>query len=312
MKKVIALVLALSLIIGGAVLFTSCSKDNAEDTTTTTAAEVETTLADETTTLADETTTLADETTTLADETTTLAEGESTSAEEKKVPETKEEILAAYTAVMNQAKKDAPAFNKIEYQALPGDENSRVITKGKTLVNIVLGVAENFFTTEADATVEVKEKGNEMRSWPLIKAPVGCALTDVSAIKSAKCEVLANGNYRITIVLNSEKNPEPIAEGATTAPSKTGAMFSPLSKKDIDNTLTGDGIVTAVIKDVTYSLTYHDCTAVLEYNPETNHVVSLEQVMWVRISGAGKVTGLAFEIEKQELKNTMKIYNIKY
>ncbi len=311
MKKVIALVLALSLVIGGAVLFTSCSKDNAEDTTTT-AAPVETTLADESTTLADETTTLADETTTLAGETTTLAEGESTSAEEKKVPETKEEILAAYTAVMNQAKKDAPAFNKIEYQALPGDENSRVITKGKTLVNIVLGVAENFFTTEEDATVEVKEKGNEMRSWPLIKAPVGCALTDVSAIKSAKCEVLSNGNYRITIVLNSEKNPEPIAEGATTAPSKTGAMFSPLSKKDIDNTLTGDGIVTAVIKDVTYSLTYHDCTAVLEYDPETNHVVSLEQVMWVRISGAGKVTGLAFEIEKQELKNTMKIYNIKY
>ena len=34
--------------------------------------------------------------------------------------------------------------------------------------------------------------------------------------------------------------------------------------------------------------------------------------MWVAISGAGKVTGMSFEIEKQELKNTMKIYNVKY
>lgn len=74
MKKILALLLALSLVFALA----ACG-GNTEDETTT-AAPVETTLADESTTLADETTTLADETTTLADETTTLADGETTTA----------------------------------------------------------------------------------------------------------------------------------------------------------------------------------------------------------------------------------------
>ena len=81
MKKILALLLALSLVFALA----ACG-GNTEDETTT-AAPVETTLADETTTLADESTTLADESTaladestTLADETTTLADGETTTA----------------------------------------------------------------------------------------------------------------------------------------------------------------------------------------------------------------------------------------
>ena len=135
---------------------------------------------------------------------------------------------------------------------------------------------------------------------------------DAKNVKSAKCEVLPNGNYKITIVLNDERNPEPAAEGTTTSPSVTGKVFSPLSKKDIDDTLTNNSIVTTIASDITYSLLYHDCTAVLVYNPENNHVVSLDQYMSVAISGQGKVTGLQLVIDKQELNNTMKIYDVKY
>ena len=54
---------------------------------------------------------------------------------------------------------------------------------------------------------------------------------DVSKIKSAKCEVLSNGNYKITIVLKADINPEP-CDPKTGVISKgfTGTMFSPLAK----------------------------------------------------------------------------------
>ena len=146
MKKVIALVLALSLVIGGAVLFTSCSKDNAEDTTTTTAADVETTLADESTTLADETTTLADESTTLADETTTLTAEESTSEEESteaaKAPQTKEEIVAYFNTAINNAKSNSKSI-KSNYMihAVAGE-----VTGVPGMIDTVLGGTGNFIS----------------------------------------------------------------------------------------------------------------------------------------------------------------------
>ncbi len=299
MKKILALLLAFSFVFALA----ACGGNEAAETTTAvqTPDDVPTTVIE--TTLA--ATTVNGETTTAIGETTTAALTD-------KLPETTEEILAAYTAVMNQAKADKPSFNKYEYQQLPDDEASRKVTQGKTLVNTVLPLAEHFMTTEEDAKAEpeFREKGGDMRWFPVYKSPKGCILTDASAIKSASAKQLPNGNYQLTIVLKSEKNPEPCADGASTSPSKTGAMFSPLSKADIDKELNGD-FVSAVAKNIVYNLTYHDCKAVLTYNPKTNQVIELEQLSYVTIVGSGKVIGMAFEVQ-QELINTMKIYNVKY
>jgi len=316
MKKLIAVLLVAALAFG----FAACgSKSNNEETTL---APWETTEDDTTSETAEATsesgTDVTAEGTTKAEETT--AEGESeteTSAEETtepaKKPETKEEILAAYTEVMNQAKKDAPAFNKVEYQELPDDANSRVVSKGGAVISAALKLATHFMTTEADAKAdpEIKEKGNNMRSWPVCKSQKGCMVTDVNAVKSAKCEELPNGNYKITIVLKDESNPEPAVDGGTTAPSNHGGMFAPLSKAEIDENLNG-GFVSAVAKDITYNLVYHDCEAVLVYNPKDNHVVSLDQTMRVAISGQGKVAGMQMVVDKQELIDYMHIYNVKY
>ena len=240
------------------------------------------------------------------------SEGET---EEAKVPSTKEEILAAYTAVMNQAKKDAPAYKKIEWQTLPDDANSRIVSEGSSVVNTALNLAQNnFMTSEEDtkADPEIKEKGSSMSSFPICNSKYGCLLTNTSAIKSAKCEVLSNGNYKITIVLNDEKNPEPVkSEDATTAPSNHGGIFSPVSKKDIDDTLNG-GIVSAVAKDIVYSLTYHDCSSCIEYDPTNNHLVSVVQFSKVAISGSGKIAFIKLGVTKQELVDEMHIYDIKY
>ncbi len=330
MKKTLFRLISLALVF--ALLFGIAACSGGEDETTTTTAtttsaieeteKITTPDAEESTTVADvseEASTQEPETVTVVDEegntiTVTQTEAEKTTAAANKKPETVAEILAAYTAVMNQAKKDKPAFKKIEYQTLPDDAASRQIRKGEGLLSIILNVASNFMTTEADAKANpgVFEKGNDMNAFPLLHTDYGCLLTDTSFIKSAKCEELANGNYKITIITREEDNPEPIAAGASKSPSKTGEIFAPLSRKDIDNTITGNSIVTTVARDLKYNLTYHDCKAVVVYNPDTNRVVSFEQYMYVTIVGSGNIILMGDFDLTQELVNTVKIYDVKY
>ena len=228
---------------------------------------------------------------------------------------TDKEVLEIYTNLMNKAKKEKPGYKKVEYQELPSDAQNRVITEGSGLIGTLLSLVDklDIMTTKeaAEADPEIVDKGSDMRWFPVYKCEKGCYLTDVNAIKETKYEDLGNGKARITIVLKDEANPEPMAEGATSSPSKTGAMFSPLSKKDIDNTLNG-GVVSAVVKDITYNLTYHDCKAVVEYDTKTNQIIKLEQYMNVAINANAKVIGSKINIEKQELFNTMIITDFKY
>ena len=228
---------------------------------------------------------------------------------------TDKEVLEIYTKLMNKAKADKPGYKKVEYQELPGDAQNRVISKGEGLVGVLLNLVDSLELMKskeaAEADPEIVEKGGDMRWFPVYKCEKGCYLTDVSAIESTNYEDLGNGRARITIELKDEQNPEPMAEGASTSPSNTGAMFSPLSKADIDNTLNG-GVVSAVVKDITYSLTYHDCKAIVEYDTKTNEIIKLEQYMNVAIKADAKVIGSKISIEKQELFNTMIITDFKY
>ena len=228
---------------------------------------------------------------------------------------TDKEVLEIYTKLMNKAKADKPGYKKVEYQELPSDAQNRVIPVGGNLVGTLLGLVDKLDLIKtkeaAEADPEMVDKGSDMRWFPVYKCEKGCYLTDVSAIESTNYEDLGNGRARITIELKDEQNPEPMAEGASTSPSNTGAMFSPLSKADIDNTLNG-GVVSAVVKDITYSLTYHDCKAIVEYDTKTNEIIKLEQYMNVAIKADAKVIGSKISIEKQELFNTMIITDFKY
>ena len=299
-KKILAVITAIVCV---ATLLSACGGKTPGAQTTTA----------QQTTQAEETTAAPETTTATEGETETETGTETTTAEEKKIPETKEEILAAYTEIMNKAKKDAPAFKEIMYQSLPDDANSRVITSGKTFVNAALNLAGNFMTDEESARKkpDTFEKGGDMHLWPVKYNKEGCLLTDADALKDAKYEELPDGNVRITIVLKSETNPEPTPEWSSKPQSKTGSVFSPLSKKEIDENLNG-GVVSAVFSDVNYSLTYHDCYSSVTYNPETMQVVSIDQVCYVTISGSGKTLGTTLAVEKQELVNYLKIYDVKY
>jgi hypothetical protein len=164
---------------------------------------------------------------------------------------------------------------------------------------------------DAEKKPDVYPKGNDMNDFPIRNTPKGCMLEDPDFLKVAKYEELPNGNVRITVVTGTEKNPEPAAHGASTAPSKTGGIITPISKKEIDEKLNG-GLVSAVFKDVNYSLTFHDCESVLTFNPENNHVVSLTQTTRVSISGSGKSLGATLAIGNQDFVNHKIITDIKY
>ena len=87
-------------------------------------------------------------------------------------------------------------------------------------------------------------------------------------------------------------------------------MFSPLSRKDIDDVLINDKRVNAVVKDAVYSLNYHDCTATLVYNPTTKQIVTLDQHMVVLITASAKL-GAKIALT-QELHNYLSIWDFVY
>lgn len=255
-----------------------------------------------------------DEGATVSNETTltgeTTADGQTTTAAVNKDPSTNAEILAAYTEVMNKAKTDKPAYKKIEYQALPSDKIN--VEKAGLIVTPLLKLAGNFMTTEDKARKDpsVYTKGDNMNSFPIKDASKGCLLTDVNAIKDANCEVLANGNYKITIILNDEKNPEHYRSGQTKAASNTGNMFAPLSRSDIDPELES-GLVKATVKNAKYDLYYYNSTATLTYNPQTKNIVTLDMVTYTRLVMEGKVIGISAKGEGV-LEMYLKAYEFGY
>ena len=316
MKKILAIILAAVLVLS----FAACKKNDTNNDTTAGDAQTSGQAAD--VSASDDTASSEEASSEVETEVVTDKEGhtvietkapaDNSAKPSNGKPESYAEILAAYRDVLNLAKSSKVGYEKSEWQTLPKDKRNF----DGFVINAALPVAELFMTSEKDAKGKKHEnnpKGTDMKWFPIYQHPTkGCTLTDVSKIKSAKCEVLSNGNYKITIVLKADINPEP-CDPKTGVISKgfTGTMFSPLAKADIDNTLQNDPNVTKVVKDVEYSLKYYDCTAVLTYNPKTNHMVDLYQYMHVLITGSGKVLGSKFN-GSAVLDNFLEITNVKY
>ena len=235
---------------------------------------------------------------------------------------TKADIVNIYATLMNKAKADKPGFTKVEYQELPGDPANRVVSQGEEHVTAeyiekLFGFIEDlgvFVPKEkAEADPYIHEKGDEdMSKFPVFSREKGSYLTDPRAIEKYTYTKLSNGNIKMSFVLVPENNPEPIGENTNVAPSYTGAVFSPMSKQQIDGTVYHP-VVTIFAKDIQYSLRYHDCSVVVEFNPNTMQIVYLEQVANVSIKGQGDVVRVGIiGVERQELIGTVIIKDLKY
>ncbi|MBR4286244.1 MAG: hypothetical protein IKT55_00915 [Clostridia bacterium] len=235
---------------------------------------------------------------------------------------TKADIVNIYATVMNKAKAEKPGFKKVEYQELPEDAANRVISKDSDTVTkedmdkllgffVDLGVFVPKETAEAEPYVHTKGDA-DMTYFPVFLREKGSYLTDPNGIESYTYKVLPNGNVKMSFVLVSEDNPEPIAENSNVSPSYTGAVFAPMSKERIDGTVYHP-IVTVFAKNIKYSLRYHDCSVELEFNPDTLQVVSVTQICNVSIKGSGDVVGVGFVgLERQELISTAIITDLQY
>ncbi len=225
----------------------------------------------------------------VGDEATTVPTTEK--ADANALPQGKEEILAKYSQLMNEAKAAKTGFNKIEWQEIP-EEKAQF--EGKVFGKI-LPLASNFFKTEEDAKSdpEIVAKGGDMEWFPIYHNEKGCMLTDVSAIESATCTELPDGNVKIVIELNDEFNSEP-PKTAPTCDSYVGSMFTPIEMAEVRTTLQTDPTVKFIIKDVDFELTYYDCVAELTYNPATNQIVELDQFMHLNINiKSGSLLGMS-------------------
>ncbi len=227
------------------------------------------------------------------------------------------DIVKIYADLMNNAKAQAPGFTKLEYQVFPDDPANRVVTEGEESIDKVFGFVNSLglIVTKEEAEKEpyIHQKGDgDMSGFPVFNMPKGSYLTDPNGIVSYSYQLLSNGNVKMTFVLVSEMNPEPVSVGSDVAPSYTGAVFSPMSKAKIDNTV-NHPIVGAFAKDIKYSLRYHDCKVEVEFNPNNLQIVNLLHLANVTLKGSGDVVlGGKMSLEKQELISTMVIKDIVY
>ncbi len=225
------------------------------------------------------------------------------------------QVIDIYAELMDNAKTLKPGFIKIEYQDLPGDAQNRVVTEGAESIETVFGFVKSLGLIVDEQTAKnepyIHQKGDEMTKFPVFDRAKGSYLTDPKGVKSYTYQKDKNGNIKLTFTLVDEINPEPIAENSNTAPSYTGAVFSPMSKEKIDNTV-NHPIVTAFAKNIKYSLTYHDCRVEMVFNPENGQIISLNHFAYVRLSGSGDVIGGRMDLKKQELVTAVLINDFKY
>ncbi len=225
------------------------------------------------------------------------------------------EVIDIYAEIMNKTKASKPGYTKIEYQDLPGDSQNRVVSEGADSIQTVFGFIETLglIVDEKTAYEEpfIHEKGEEMSKFPVFEREKGSYLTDPKGVKSYTYEKLKSGNIKLTFTLIDENNPEPIAENSNVSPSYTGAVFAPMSKAKIDNTI-NHPIVAVFASNIKYNLKYHDCKVEMVFNPENGQIISLNHYAYINLSGSGTVVGGRMALDKQELVTVVLIKDFVY
>ena len=287
MKKILALLLAFSMLFA----FAACGEDKTDDTTTTTA-ETEIALEEETTEAiadapVDETEAVEGETA-IADESTTAAE-ETTAAEIAPAPATTDEIIAYYNKAINDAYAAKVGFNKVRYTDNETLNAGFLLKTFGDLVYSFMGIGE-----ENKYTMDVT-KGQWEEDVPhhyLRKSTL--TASDVTA---ASCTE-ANGKYTIKLNVKPGTSKASKSESWTKAPiDKCGICVGDLDKSYFDHktapviyAAVGQVVSSAVIEE-----SYDNATVVAVIDAATGHLVSLTVEYDIEVvidtAGGGNATG---------------------
>ena len=210
------------------------------------------------------------------------------------------DVVNFYKAAVDKIKNEGAAgYTKKEWQNVDS-----VNIGGSTVNNAVTGVLGNFMTVEADASEQVSEKGSDeakdrFPAW---------TLTDIAYVASATCTDAGNGNYKVTIVMIDEDTPQ---KGKSFLGQVTNSL---LYWEDIDNTLSTDSTVTAILSSYSgIHVVYKNYTITAEMTPD-GQFVSLDHTADVDII-IGQATILKiFNIKDKSghMWNYCKYYNFNY
>ncbi len=272
-KKIIAILLALTFVFA----FAACGGKGGDETTTapveTTAdpfAEVDDTTApatdDTTAAVADDTTAPAVEDTTAADDTTAVS-GETTTEAANAMPQSKEEIVAAFNTAVNAVKTDAKSvkrsYSKISLNGTP------VLPGVVDGILKLLGGAENFLNDQ----LSKNSKGEETYTGADIKAvyPVEgesyASKLTAADVKSAKITE-KDGKWVIRITTVADGKSDSIKHGQGHAPKAFNVVLPGVVNDNIP------GVATSLVGLSTMDYPSSTCTVTVD--PATGRAITAD------------------------------------
>lgn len=155
-----------------------------------------------------------------------------------------EEALAMYQKAAKDIHDNGTAgYTKKGWQAVEGDLQ---LTKLNFLAGPLTSLVKGFMTEESAAEEKINEKGSDDAKN---RMPISnCAASDVA---SATGEKLADGNYKIVIVMKDQVNPSYSDTSGLVLMSREFLDF-----KDVQNTVATDETVKKLVKSLDGTITY--------------------------------------------------------
>ena len=130
------------------------------------------------------------------------------------------------------------------------------------LDSVIVPILEGFMTTEDEAEVKVNAKGSDDA-----KNRMPASTCTKGAVKSATAEKLANGNYKVVVVLNEQTNPSYADKDGLGVMSKEFLDYA-----DVQKTVVEDPTVSKIVKSLDGKIVYKDYTITSEMTADGKFV----------------------------------------
>ena len=210
-------------------------------------------------------------------------------------PSTKDEVIDFYKAAVARIRDNAEAsYHKKEYQTV----GSLNITGISMVDSAIEKAVAGYVTTEEAAEDQFSEKGSDdaKRRFPPF------TLTDYSKVASAECTE-ANGNYKITIIMQDEDTPK----GGTFLKEVTDSV---LLWEDIEKEVTTNVKIISDFDNV--HVIYKGYQIDAEITPD-GKFVTLDQHAHVDITiGSAKILIATLKDKSGTMDNYMKLWDFQY
>lgn len=165
--------------------------------------------------------------------------------------------LAAYQKAAKEINtKGVAGYNKIGWQKPLKIEGLGILD------SVIVPILEGFMTTEDEAEVKVNAKGSDDA-----KNRMPASTCTKGAVKSATAEKLANGNYKVVVVLNEQTNPSYADKDGLGVMSKEFLDYA-----DVQKTVVEDPTVSKIVKSLDGKIVYKDYTITSEMTADGKFV----------------------------------------